>query len=153
MPDGVRYLQSQLMKTSRQMLFVGGGFYHPTALAGARLLRPATAASVEAVDALQFRDDPPEIHAAGSSLIVASGSRSRTKRDVHSTVNRFAKLGAKIFSVTDSNDRELVDRSNLALMLPLLHEMTSSLLAQTLFEWLARENAGDKHALPASGLR
>lgn len=143
MLDAVRSFASQL-KDSRRVSVVGGGFYYPTALRGAHLLNKVGQMHAEAFDALQVREDLPEIPAQDSGFIFVSGSRCRVKRDVQSVVARVKQLGWKIFSITDGNDRELANSSTLGVLLPTLTEMVGSVLAGVLLQRVACELALDR---------
>jgi DNA-binding MurR/RpiR family transcriptional regulator len=70
-----------------------------------------------------------------------SGSRLRIKREVHQATAQIKVKGARLISLTDSNDRELVDRSQIAILVPLLSEVVGSTLALALLELLASEVA------------
>jgi DNA-binding MurR/RpiR family transcriptional regulator len=66
-----------------------------------------------------------------------SGSRLRIKREVHQAAAQIKVKGARLVTLTDTNDRELVDRSEIAILVPPLSEVGGSILALTLLELLA----------------
>ena len=66
-----------------------------------------------------------------------SGSRLRAKRLLHVTADEVEAKGCRVFSMTDSNDRELVDRSEMAVLLPQVSEVGGSVLALALLEFMA----------------
>ena len=70
-----------------------------------------------------------------------SGSRVRIKRLVHQAAVQLKVKGASLISLTDSNDRELVDRSGLAILMPTLSEAGGSMLAVSLLELLTTPSA------------
>jgi DNA-binding MurR/RpiR family transcriptional regulator len=70
-----------------------------------------------------------------------SGSRLRIKRLVHQAAAQIKVKGARLISLTDSNDRELVDRSEMAILAPPLSEVGGSMLALALLELLATQLA------------
>jgi DNA-binding MurR/RpiR family transcriptional regulator len=61
------------------------------------------------------------------------------KREVHQAAAQIEAKGARLISLTDSNDRELVDRSEIAILVPPLSEVAGSTLALTLLELLGAE--------------
>ena len=65
-----------------------------------------------------------------------SGSRLRMKRVVHHAAAEIQLKGARLISLTDHNDRELVDRSQMAILVPPLGEVGGSMLALALLELL-----------------
>ncbi len=140
MRDAVRSFASEL-KAFKKLCVVGGGFYHPTALQGALQIKKLARVHADGFDPPQFRGGPLEILAQDCAVILVSGSRCRIKKDIYSISTRVAESGLKIFSVTDTNDRELADRSTLAVLLPTLAEMVGSVLAHALLQWVAYEMA------------
>jgi DNA-binding MurR/RpiR family transcriptional regulator len=70
-----------------------------------------------------------------------SGSRLRIKREVHQAAAQIKLKGARLFTLTDTNDRELVDRSEMAILMPPLSEVGGSILALGLLELLASQAA------------
>ena len=69
--------------------------------------------------------------------MIVSGSRLRIKRLVHQAAGQITAKGARLISLTDTNDRELVERSEIAILLPPLSEVGGSLLTLALLEFLA----------------
>ena len=51
---------------------------------------------------------------------------------------------ARVFSVTDTNDRSLVELSRMALLLPTMSEMVGSLLATALLDWMSYHLARER---------
>jgi DNA-binding MurR/RpiR family transcriptional regulator len=70
-----------------------------------------------------------------------SGSRLRIKREVHQAAAQIKPKGARLITLTDTNDRELVDRSEIAILMPPLNEVGGSILALALLELLASQVA------------
>jgi DNA-binding MurR/RpiR family transcriptional regulator len=70
-----------------------------------------------------------------------SGSRLRIKREVHQAAAQIKLKGARLITLTDTNDRELVDRSEIAILVPPLSEVGGSILALALLELLASQVA------------
>lgn len=138
--DAVRSFASEL-KVSRSLCVVGGGFYQPAALQWALLLKELTGIHAEGFDPVEFRHGPLEMLERDTPVVFLSGSHCRVKKKMHHLVGWAKKAGAKIFSVTDRNDRELADRSTLAILLPALTEMVGSTLTLTLLQWVAYHTA------------
>jgi DNA-binding MurR/RpiR family transcriptional regulator len=70
-----------------------------------------------------------------------SGSRLKIKREVHEAAVQIKLKGARLITLTDTNDRELVDRSEIAVLGPPLSEVGGSILALALLELLASQVA------------
>jgi DNA-binding MurR/RpiR family transcriptional regulator len=70
-----------------------------------------------------------------------SGSRLRIKREVHQAAAQIKLKGARLITLSDTNDRELVDRSEIAILMPPLSEVGGSILALALLELLASQVA------------
>lgn len=143
MPDAVRSLASELKGLPRLRL-VGAGFYHAAALAGALLMTRLAGLEAEGFESSEFRSVvlPGLEREAGVAFL--SGSRCRLKREVHRAAAQARIAAARIISVTDGNDRELADRSTLAVLLPILTEMVGSTLALTLLAWVAAQVAREQ---------
>jgi DNA-binding MurR/RpiR family transcriptional regulator len=80
--------------------------------------------------------------------MLVSGSRLRVKRDVHQASARIKEKGAKLISLTDNGDRELVERSEIAVLVPLLGEVAGSTLTLALLELLLAEIARSPREAP-----
>jgi glucosamine--fructose-6-phosphate aminotransferase (isomerizing) len=140
LPAAVRSLASEL-RGRRNAWLAGGGFYHPLALQGARRLNQRAALHTQGSEASEFRRGPLEGLGGEDGTLFLSGSRSRSKREIHQAAAQARIQGVRILSLTDRNDRELTDRSDLALLLPTLTEMVGATLTLALLEWLAVEAA------------
>jgi len=138
--DAAQSLGSELAKASRVWI-VGGGFYHPTALQAAVLLREIAALDAEGAEATEFRCRRLEKVGNDACFLFLSGTRCRIKREIHQGARRAKEKGGNIFSVTDSNDVELADQSKIAILLTVLSEMTGATLMLALLEWLAYQLA------------
>ena len=69
-------------------------------------------------------------------MVFVSGSRCRLKKKVHQAAAQARTEGAKIFSLTDAEDRELAERSLIALLVPPLTEMSGSIVTHVLLAWM-----------------
>jgi DNA-binding MurR/RpiR family transcriptional regulator len=81
------------------------------------------------LDPNDFRQPSCILPGRDAAVVVLSGSRCRLKRDVHYFARACEEGGQRLLSITDSNDRELVSASSLAVLLPSLGEMAGSVLA------------------------
>ena len=151
LPGQVEWVLTQLQDAARSLALrlkelgslgvAGGGFYCPTALQWALLVKKVSRMRVDGFEPSTFADsferlDPP------AALVVASGSGCRLKKEVHRLAARWRKTRLQVFSVTDANDRELVDQSSLAVLLPLTSEVVGSTLTLALLDWVAYEISG-----------
>jgi DNA-binding MurR/RpiR family transcriptional regulator len=138
MPSVVRSLAAELARTPR-LHIVGGGFHHyPARHAGGRMASLANS-QVSAVEATEFLSAPAHFAHKDDAVLVLSGSRSRMKKTLHRCAAQAKAKGARVLSLTDSNDRELAERSDLGLLLPSLTEAPASSLTLFVLEWLAME--------------
>ncbi len=145
--DAVRSLASEL-KDLRSLELVGAGSYHPTAVQGAYLMSRFGGIEAQGLEASELATASlgPDRDA---TVVVLSGSRCRLRREVDRAAERLKSAGRKIISVTDANDRELADRSTLAILLPTLAEMTGSGLTLALLARLAAELGRPQTRQPA----
>lgn len=143
MPDAVRSLASEL-KGLRRLRLVGAGFYHAAALEAAFLMTRLAGLEAEGFESSEFRSGVLPGLEREAVVVFLSGSRCRLKREVHQAAAQARIAAAKIISVTDGNDRELADRSTLAVLLPILTEMVGSTLALTLLAWVAAQVAREQ---------
>lgn len=159
LPEQVEWVLTQLGEAVRpfaaeldgleSVSVVGGGFFQPIAAEWARQLRNETGIRAES-PALQ--EDETELlrhAAAGRAVVFLSNTRCRVKKTVHELAARVEKSGVKTLTLTDRNDRELQDHSTLAILLPVLHEMTGAVLTLALLEWVTVHAAGGRG--PSSG--
>jgi len=138
--DALRSLAQELRATERLWL-VGGGLYHPVVVRGALRLSASGGVHSEGIEVSQFCSDPLSYLRRGDVAMFVSGSRLRIKRVVHQAAAQIKVKGTRLISLTDSNDRELVDRSEIAILVPLLTEVGGSLVALALLELLATQVA------------
>jgi glucosamine--fructose-6-phosphate aminotransferase (isomerizing) len=138
--DALRALAQELRATDRFWL-VGGGLYHPVAVRGARRLSALGGIHAEGIEVSEFCSDPLLHLRRGDVAMFVSGSRLRIKREVHQAAAQVKLKGARLITLTDTNDRELVDRSEMAILVPPLSEVGGSILALALLELLASQMA------------
>jgi glucosamine--fructose-6-phosphate aminotransferase (isomerizing) len=138
--DALRSLTQELRAMGRFWL-VGGGLYHPMVVRGARRLSALGGIHGEGIEVSEFCSDPLLHLRRGDVAMFVSGSRLRIKREVHQAAAQIKLKGARLFALTDTNDRELVDRSEMAILVPPLSEVGGSILALALLELLASQGA------------
>ena len=136
--DAIRSLSLEL-KSLPNLWVVGGGFYHAPAIHAARRLRELAGIRAEGVEASEFRRGTLATLGRGETILFVSSSRCRLKPEIHLAAAQSRVKAARVFSLTDRDDRELADRSEFVLLTPSLTEVTGSVLSVTLLEWLARE--------------
>ncbi len=61
------------------------------------------------------------------------------KKLLHRSAAQARANGARVLSLTDSNDRELAEGSDLGILIPSLLEAPASTLTMFMLEWLAME--------------
>jgi glucosamine--fructose-6-phosphate aminotransferase (isomerizing) len=145
--DAVRSLARELRARDHFWL-VGGGLYHPVVIHGGRRLSASGAIHCDGIEVSEFCSGPLLHLRRGDVAMFISGSRLRIKRDVHQATAQIKGKGARLISLTDSNDRELVERSEIAVLVPPLSEVVGSTLTLTLLELLASEFARNPREEP-----
>jgi len=138
--DALRSLAQELRAMERFWL-VGGGLYHPVVVRGAWRLSAFGGIHGQGIEVSEFCSDPLLHLQRGNVAIFVSGSRLRIKREVHQAAAQIKLKGSRLIALTDTNDRELVDRSEMAILVPPLSEVGGSILALALLELLASQMA------------
>ena len=131
--DALRSLAIELRALDRFWL-VGGGLYHPVVVRMAWRFRASWEIPSVGTEASSFFYGPLPRLRRGEAALFVSGSRLRAKRLVREAAAQFKVNGGKLFSITDTNDRELVNRSEMAVLLPPASEVAGSVLALSLLE-------------------
>lgn len=149
LPDKLEWVFTQLPPLMRsvaaeiagfpRLRIVGGGFHHFPAWRAARQFRFLTGHPVEAVEASDFATELAHFALGDDALLLLSSSHSKFKKLVHHCAAQARRNGARVLSLTDSNDRDLVDGSDLAILMPELLEATGCTLTMFMLEWLAVE--------------
>jgi glucosamine--fructose-6-phosphate aminotransferase (isomerizing) len=138
--DALPALVQELRATGRFWL-VGGGLYHPVVVRGARRLSASGGIHGEGIEVSEFCSGPLHHLRRGDVAMLVSGSRVRIKREVHQAAAQIKLKGARLITLTDTNDRELVDRSEMAILVPPLSEVGGSILALALLDLVASQTA------------
>jgi len=115
---------------------VGAGFYHPTALQAAFEVERLAGLHAEGFEVSEFSQGAKRGSRQEERVVFVSGSRCRLKKKVHQAAAQARTEGAKIFSLTDAEDRELAERSLIALLVPPLTEMSGSIVTHVLLAWM-----------------
>ncbi|HTS67382.1 MAG TPA: SIS domain-containing protein [Terriglobia bacterium] len=122
-----------------RLCLVGGGFnYYPVRHAAWRMHSLASP-RVEEVEATEFSSAASHFARRGDAAFFVSGSHSKLKKTIHRAAAQARAQEVRVLSLTDSNDRELVEGSDLGILVPQLQEAPASTLALFLLEWLAME--------------
>lgn len=118
----------------------GGGAFYPVALQAAERLTRADAPAALGLELADFQQVLPGISEPGSGVLYLSSSRCGLKTQVqHSARNARQNGRLKILAITDRNDRQLSERADLAVLLPILTEPGAALLALLLLEIAASD--------------
>jgi DNA-binding MurR/RpiR family transcriptional regulator len=149
LPDKIEWVFTQLPGAVRSaaaevvhfpaLRIVGGGFYHFPAWRAARRLRFLTGLPVEAIEVSDFWNGIAHFARRDDTVLFLSGSHSRIKKLVHRSAAQARRNGARVLSLTDSNDRELVEGSDLGVLTPSLLEAPACTLTLFMLEWLTME--------------
>jgi DNA-binding MurR/RpiR family transcriptional regulator len=134
----VRAVAAEVARLPR-LSIVGGGFYHYPAWQAARRLRSLPGLQVSSVEVSEFLNEHAHFARRGNVVLFLSGSQSKMKKLVHRGAAQTRMNGARVLSLTDSNDQELVAGSDLGILVPSLFEMPASTLTLFMLEWLAME--------------
>jgi glutamine---fructose-6-phosphate transaminase (isomerizing) len=138
LPPVVRTMAAEVARLPR-LSIVGGGFYHYPAWHAARRLRSLSGPQVAGVEASEFLNAHAHFARRGDTVLLLSGSQSKMRKLLHRCAAQARANGARVLSLTDSNDRDLVEGSDLGILVPSLLEAPASTLAMFMLEWLAME--------------
>lgn len=140
LPGAVRSVAAEIGGFPR-LNVVGGGFYQYPAWHGAWRMRALSNPQVMAVEAADFLNAHAGYARRGDGVLLLSGSQFKLKKLMSRCAAHARGQGARVLSLTDANDREVAEGSDLGLLLPSLLEVTSSSLMMFMLEWLAAEVA------------
>ncbi len=130
----VRFV-GEIQKCER-IVVAGGGAFHAAALEAARNLRRSLGNDSRGFEVGELEWEGAMNPVQGGRVLFLSGSRCRMKKEVHNAASNARIAGCEIFSLTDSNDRELISRSAASLLTPVLPELPGAILALTLALWI-----------------
>jgi glucosamine--fructose-6-phosphate aminotransferase (isomerizing) len=140
LPVAVRAMAEELRRFPHLQI-VGGGFYHFPAWHAARRLRALAGLRAEGMEAAEFSSELAGLVRSDAAVLFLSGSRSKIKQLAPRSAARVRGIGARVLSITDSNDRDLAEQSDLGLLIPASTEAAGCTLSLFLAEWLAAEAA------------
>jgi DNA-binding MurR/RpiR family transcriptional regulator len=136
--DALRSLASSLAGQTR-LCVAGGGYYHAPAIRGAWRLRAL--AGIPAVSGSPWEFSSPDAIRHGEALMILSGSRAKAKKAACQAAAQARIKEVPVFAITDREDRELPERSTLAVLVPPMVELVASTLTLALLEWVAIQAA------------
>jgi len=149
--DAARALAKQ-MSALPGLYLTGGGAFYPVALQASKSLRRLGNVSALGVELLDFEQSLREITQPGSGIVYLSSSRCGLRQQLHRSVRNARQDAArKIFAITDGNDRQLSDRADMAILLPILTEAGAALLSLVFLE-LASSYVGPPARRPPGAL-
>jgi DNA-binding MurR/RpiR family transcriptional regulator len=132
-PDAASALAKEIAPLP-ELCVTGGGAFHPVALEAARGLGQR-AMGFEVHD---FQQSRRPVFQPDPGILYLSSSRCGLKAQVHRSVREARQEGKpRIFAVTDGNDRQLSERADLAVLLPVLTEAGGALLTLVFLELVA----------------
>jgi glutamine---fructose-6-phosphate transaminase (isomerizing) len=135
--DAARALAKELA-TVPEIDVVGGGAFYPAALEGARRLYQPGGRPVRGHELLEFQQSRRRVSQPGAGVLFLSSSRCGLKAEAHHSARELRQEGhRKIFALTDANDRQLSERADLAVLLPILTEAGGALLTLVFLELAA----------------
>lgn len=135
LPDALRSLLGRLKGFDR-VAFCGEGFHHDATLLAARLALGLGWPGLRVDYPCAFmRPDSRQ------AIVLVSGSSCKTKKTALSVSESLRKRKMPVFSITDHNDHQLAEASDLAIILPPSAELTGSLLALACLDWLVLDLA------------
>jgi DNA-binding MurR/RpiR family transcriptional regulator len=149
LPDQLEWVFTQLSAVVRsaaaevahfpRLHIVGGGFYHFPAWQAARRMKFQAGLSAEGLEASDFWSGLAHFARRDDAVLFLSGSQSKTKKLINRCAAQARQNGARILALTDSNDRDLVEGSDLGILIPALLEVSGCTLIMFMLEWLAME--------------
>ena len=138
LPTVVRSFGAEVARLPR-LFIVGGGFYQFPSWRAARQLQSLPDSQVAAVEASEFLSTHAQLARTGEAVLLTSGSHSKIKKLLHRCAEQAKANGARVLSLTDGNDRALVEGSDLGILIPPLLEAPASTLAMFMLEWIVWE--------------
>ena len=149
LPDKLEWVFTQLSSVVRsvaaemprlpRLRIVGGGFNHFPAWQAAWRMRSLASPQVGYVEASEFLSAHTHFARRDDAILFLSGSHSKMKKLLHRCAAQARENGARVLSLTDSNDRDLAEGSDLGILVPLLLEAPAATLTLFMLEWLAME--------------
>jgi len=136
--EAVRSVAAEVARLSL-LRIVGGGFHRFPAWRAARRMRLATDIWVEDIDASELGSEFARSTRRDDALLFLSGSHSKLKKLLQRCAAEGRRHGKRVLFLTDSNDREMIERSDLGILIPPMLEAPACTLSMFMLEWLAME--------------
>jgi fructoselysine-6-P-deglycase FrlB-like protein len=136
--DAVRSVVNPMREASN-FLTVAGGLYHPSALQGATLAAQLGTRHLQVIEIRENLGLATGSLSGSCAALFLSGSHCRVKKSAPTLAARLREGRVPVISFTDGNDRTLVEASDLAILLPVVSEVSGSLLSLALLQWLVTE--------------
>ena len=137
-PKVVRSMAVEITSHPRLQV-VGGGFHEFPAWRAAYSLRAAAGLAAEGWEASAFINGLARSTRRDEAVLLFSSSRSKIKNLANWSAVQARTNGTRVLCITDNQDQELAEQSDLGILIPALMEATGSTLSLCLGEWLAME--------------
>ena len=145
LPGHVEWVLNQISDAARALAkemallaeidVAGGGAFYPVALQAAGRLSQPGGLPARGYELLEFQQSRRRVLQPGAGVLFLSSSRCGLKTEVHHSASELRQEGhQKIFALTDANDRQLSERADLAVLLPILTEAGGALLTLVFLE-------------------
>ena len=145
LPRQVEWVLNQISDAARalakniaplpELAVAGGGAFYPIALQAACALHRPGGPRARGFEVLEFQQSRRQILQPAAGVLYLSSSRCGLKAQVHRSARELRQEGhQKIFALTDANDRQLSERADMAVLLPVLTEPAAALLTLVFLE-------------------
>jgi glucosamine 6-phosphate synthetase-like amidotransferase/phosphosugar isomerase protein len=146
--DAVRAFAARLEAAS-EVIFAGEGLYHAVALRSAGFLQRQNRRA-RGLDLAGLASESLAGLSSDSVIVFVSGARCSAKAAVAELATEVQPRGIAVLAITDGNDRALIRRARLSLLVPAVGEGAASVLALGPAGWVACE-AGAPRGEQAAG--
>ena len=121
-----------------ELAVAGGGAFFPVALQAACALHQPDGLRARGFELLEFQQSRRQVLQPGAGVLYLSSSRCGLKAQVHRSARDLRQEAHQnIFALTDANDRQLSERADMAVLLPVLTEPVAALLTLVFLELVA----------------
>lgn len=145
--DAVRAFAARLEATP-DVIFTGEGAYHAVALRAAGFLQQQDRRA-RGLDLAGLASESLAGLSSDSVIVFVSGARCSAKSAVAELATEVQPRGIAVLAITDGNDRALIRRARLSLLVPAVGEGAASVLALGLAAWVACEAGAPRGEQPA----
>lgn len=122
-----------------QLFVLGSGLCFPVALHAPLLARKITPLPVRTLAPAEVIPNFPTGPNRHDAFLFLSDSRSPAKHKMTGLVARITETPARRFSLTNSNDRPMIDACEMSILIPSMAEVPASLLELALLQWFLLE--------------